>query len=1027
MFGGALMGIFWRLAAASLFGGGLALVLLLLRPWLRRMGSGFAYYCWLAPLLILLAAPWLPAGISPGPLVQNDAVNDAVNGGNFNQNEGFLTGEVPDINFNPANQQIWLEGAILPVQNLNGATAGISDDEIIEESLGENHADNLNEKDAGNPPEHANAWLAGLKLQRLAPGLAGIWLAGFWLVLLWWGISYAALRRRVYRQSREVGDRQETAYLPEILDEISNEAKGPGSLAGLELRQEQAGARLGAPFLLGLLRPCLVLPGPEAGLSGEDWRNLLRHELVHYRRRDLWYKWLGLLACGVHWFNPVVWGLWRALGEDCELSCDWAVCHGLREEERRGYMRTILQLVGPRAYGLTSGLTSGMSDSKGVLRRRFEMIDNIRKMDRKSRGLLGALVGAVLLVVALCGSVSAANLANVANMAVEGQERVSVRRLEQEAALAHESFVAEGVAYLPLREVLEQFGVLRPEGPGLSYEDGRFRLDLAQPVDRGADEPEMRSFYIREFTAAEVGGLVREGVLYVPAEFVLELGLYAQANMGHSLGLFSVMVTGADGRIKVLYSEPEFRRDSRQPGAMKNFLSNWGVPDKTMWEACSEELRQRLFVGEDFLMWRATDIPRGVCAAAIIDNDKKENDKNNGKKHLYEVLTLSKPEDGRSNFDLRRWELEVRDNKVCGIRELMAGDETAPEQIVGGADGPAVMLVKGQGGRLANPLAQGELTRSFDEEHQGVDWAAASGEPVMAAALGVVSAAGYMGADGNKVLLNHGGGLETRYAHLSEILVKPGEIVTAGQVIGYVGSTGNSTGPHLHFVVLRNGTAIDPLAALATGAATGDYSSQAEQYYRDRNLPLFLRAFASFPREQQEAWLERLYQADNIAFFSAALDELPWDSQLPEVMVARAYADGKEGFFSIAADRLSEEQLGAWAEQAKAEEKTAFRSILLGKLADGDAYDKEKADMEAVLAEYASVGVSMSGKDYYYRGELVDIFLDRRSDGVFYTLSMNPQGTVNIKILRNDNNEVSGVAYLSQAEVQELLGEAEDA
>lgn len=1011
MFGGALTGIFWRLAAASLFGGGLTLVLLLLRPWLRRMGSGFAYYCWLAPLLILLAAPWLPAGISVGPLVQNDAVNDAVNGGNFNQNEGFLTGEVPDINFNPANQQIWLEGAILPVQNLNGAMAGISDDEIIEESLEKNYAENLNKKDAGNPPENANAWLAGLKLQRLAPGLAGIWLAGFWLVLLWWGISYAALRRRVYRDSREVGNRQETVYLPEILDEISNEAKGPGSLAGLELRQEQAGAGLGAPFLLGLLRPCLVLPGPEAGLSGEDWRNMLRHELVHYRRRDLWYKWLGLWACAVHWFNPAVWGLWRALGEDCEISCDWAVCHGLREEERRGYMRTILQLVGPRAYGLTSGLTSGMSDSKGVLRRRFEMIDNIRRMDRKSRWLLGALVGAALLVVAVCGSVSAANLANVANMAGEGQERVSVRRLEQEAALAHEPFVAEGVAYLPLREVLEQFGVLRPEGPGLSYEDGRFRLDLAQPVDRGADEPEMRSFYIREFTAAEVGGLVREGVLYVPTEFVLELGLYAQANSekGDGLGFFSVMVTGADGRVKALYSQPEFMRDSRQPGSAKKFLEGWwlGAFNSELCNVSNEELAQ-ITAG---LPWR-------VEALAIIDNDK-----NNGKKHLYEVLTLSKPEDGRSNFDLRRWELEVRDNKVCGIRELMAGDEMAPEQIIGGADGSAVMLVKGHAGRLANPLAKGELTRSFGEEHQGVDWAAASGEPVMAAALGVVSAAGYMGADGNKVLLNHGGGLETRYAHLSEILVKPGEIVTAGQVIGYVGSTGNSTGPHLHFVVLRNGTAIDPLAALAAGAATGDYSSQSEQYYRDNNLPLFQRAFASLPREQQEAWLERLYQADNIAFFSAALDELP----LSESMAAKAYTDGKEGFFSIAADRLSEEQLGAWAERAKAEGKTAFRSIVLGKLADGDAYDKEKADMEAALAEYASVGVSMSGKDYYYRGELVDIFLDRRSDGVFYTLSMNPQGTVNIKILRNDDNEVTGVAYLSEAQVQELLGEAEDA
>lgn len=94
--------------------------------------------------------------------------------------------------------------------------------------------------------------------------------------------------------------------------------------------------------------------------------------------------------------------------------------------------------------------------------------------------------------------------------------------------------------------------------------------------------------------------------------------------------------------------------------------------------------------------------------------------------------------------------------------------------------------------------------------HAGLDMAGSMGEPIYAAAAGVVSAAGRSGAYGNCVEVAHGKGLSTRYGHLSAILVHPGEVVKQGEVIARMGSTGRSTGTHLHFEVRIDGRAVNP-------------------------------------------------------------------------------------------------------------------------------------------------------------------------------------------------------------------------
>ena len=98
--------------------------------------------------------------------------------------------------------------------------------------------------------------------------------------------------------------------------------------------------------------------------------------------------------------------------------------------------------------------------------------------------------------------------------------------------------------------------------------------------------------------------------------------------------------------------------------------------------------------------------------------------------------------------------------------------------------------------------------------HRGTDIPAPEGTPILAAHSGTVIISGWNNSYGNQVLLDNGAGLSTRYAHMTAAAVSAGETVTAGQVIGYVGNTGDSTGFHLHFEVMQNGVRVNPLDAV---------------------------------------------------------------------------------------------------------------------------------------------------------------------------------------------------------------------
>jgi murein DD-endopeptidase MepM/ murein hydrolase activator NlpD len=135
------------------------------------------------------------------------------------------------------------------------------------------------------------------------------------------------------------------------------------------------------------------------------------------------------------------------------------------------------------------------------------------------------------------------------------------------------------------------------------------------------------------------------------------------------------------------------------------------------------------------------------------------------------------------------------------------------------------------------PLEGAALTSGFGmrthpvlggrRQHHGIDLAAPTGTPVYATADGIVGRADWYSSYGLYISINHGGSMETRYAHLSRLAVAAGDNVKKGDLIGYVGSTGRSTGPHLHYEVRVEGIAVNPIPYMVESEAQLAYARDA--------------------------------------------------------------------------------------------------------------------------------------------------------------------------------------------------------
>lgn len=179
-------------------------------------------------------------------------------------------------------------------------------------------------------------------------------------------------------------------------------------LDALALIGKQAGVRqpvelytnplISSPLLLGLFRPCIVLPSVE--LSDADFMYTAWHELSHYKRLDMLYKWLMQLTACLHWFNPLVWLMCRELCRSCELACDETIIQRLDANGRRAYGDTLLHAFYPGGsykHSLTSVM---LSESAKQLKERMRVIMKFKKIS-KPASLLSIFLSGILITTAV--------------------------------------------------------------------------------------------------------------------------------------------------------------------------------------------------------------------------------------------------------------------------------------------------------------------------------------------------------------------------------------------------------------------------------------------------------------------------------------------------------------------------------------------------------------------------------------------------------------------------------------------------
>ena len=227
------------------------------------------------------------------------------------------------------------------------------------------------------PPDPASAGISP------AEALALAWLGGALVLMVWRVSAYLHFLRCLRAGRREVS-------APALLDLLARTGEELKVRRPVELWENPLAA---SPMLLGLVRPRIVLPS--AAVSATDFRCTALHELTHYRRCDLLYKWLVQLTVCLHWWNPLVWVMAREIDRACELACDEAVLRRLKPEERLSYGDALLRaLESGGGYRAARGSVS-LGESAELLKERLSAIMNFKKPSRWT-ALLSLVLAAAL-------------------------------------------------------------------------------------------------------------------------------------------------------------------------------------------------------------------------------------------------------------------------------------------------------------------------------------------------------------------------------------------------------------------------------------------------------------------------------------------------------------------------------------------------------------------------------------------------------------------------------------------------------
>ena len=225
-----------------------------------------------------------------------------------------------------------------------------------------------------------------------------------------------------------------------------------------------------SPFMTGVFRPMLILPKTE--LSSEQLHNILRHEMTHFKRNDILYKWFAEFVKCIHWYNPVVWYVSKQIAAECEISCDMSVTKNMSGSEEMSYVSTILSLLST-GKSKQLPLTTQMASSKKILKRRFIMIKN-----KKTTSRFMSVLSAVIAVIMLSTTVFASG---VLSDLTTDDYTIEITNNGEKIELKNKPFIENGEVYVPLRELFEKMGIMSNPENYINWDNGKITVSINEP------------------------------------------------------------------------------------------------------------------------------------------------------------------------------------------------------------------------------------------------------------------------------------------------------------------------------------------------------------------------------------------------------------------------------------------------------------------------------------------------------------------------------------------------------------------
>lgn len=250
-------------------------------------------------------------------------------------------------------------------------------------------------------------------VKSIYPVIGCIWITGMILVIGFHIFRHLHFIKLVKRWSENVGDEKILAHLEELKAKIG--ITNPVYL--------QRSSLITTPMMFGVVTPTILLPSTD--FSEDELSFILAHELVHYKRKDIWYKSLVLLATAIHWFNPVVYLMSRSIALQCELSCDLEVVKNSQEDKRQQYCETIIGVICQHSRFKTA-LSTHFYGGKENMKSRILSIMDTRKKKSGIALIFGILVLSIVVFIATGIGEAATSLASNDNFKVDGKDQSQV-------------------------------------------------------------------------------------------------------------------------------------------------------------------------------------------------------------------------------------------------------------------------------------------------------------------------------------------------------------------------------------------------------------------------------------------------------------------------------------------------------------------------------------------------------------------------------------------------------------------------